>query len=237
MSKKKKSFSDIIKTCFPALAVIIIALICSVIALIIEENKFDEISIDDETVIDLHKKYFRDTDACIDYGVKLFSDGTVSLKNMDYDAKEQVAIDYAARKHYDKIGYNELNEVYRLLFNDGTNLTEKTAYYATSGNYTRDGDTYKLESFSKCATSMPDELICPIIKQAYKSNHALKVIVGLFSGTAEDHLIYSGLNWDAEPLGVYGSFDVTEKDLDKWEIVYRYDDKLGRYFLDHTKKL
>ncbi len=235
MSKKKKFPTSLLLAIPPIVIIIVFAI--GVIVDIIEDNKMEEISIEDKAVVDLHKKYFRDTDACIEYGVKLFADGTVSSKNMDYDTKEQVAIDYAARKHYDKIGYDELNEVYRLLFNDGTNLTEKTAYYATSGNYTRDGNTYKLESFSKCATSMPDELICPVIKQAYKSKHAIKVIVGLFSGTAEDHMIYSGLNWDAEPLGVYGSFDVSEKDLDKWEIVYHYDDKLGRYLLDYTKKL
>lgn len=237
MSKKKKSFSDIIKTYYPVLLVTVIALICGIVSFFIQENQFEEIPTNDKTVVDLHKKYFRSEDVCLDYNIKLFVDGTISVKNMSYEDKEKVAIDYASRKGYDKIGFNELGEVYSFLFNDGSSLIEKNYYESTSGTYRKDGDIYVLDGYSKCSTFMPVESVCLIINKAYKSKHNIKVVVGVVSGTANDRYLYSGLDWDTEPLGLYGEFDPAEKDLAQWEIVYRYDDKLGHYFLDYTKKL
>lgn len=219
------------------ISVVAIALIGCGIGYYINSTKMEEISIEDEDVVSLTTKYFRGVDSCIDYNLGLLSDGTVSVKDLSYDAKEEIAIDYAVKKRYNKIGFNELKEVYRLLFNDGSSLLEKQYYESTGGNYEKSGDIYELTYYSSCDSIMPDELICFDIDKAYKSDQKIKVVAGVFSGTIETQKLYSGLNWDAESFGVYGEANPDEQNLAKWEIVYKYNDKLNHYLLDYTKKL
>lgn len=219
------------------IVVVAIALIGCGIGYYVNSTKMEEVSLDDEDVVNLANKYFRGKNACLDYGIQLFSDGTVSAKDLSYDTKEQIAIDYAVKKHYDRIGFNELREIYALLFNDGSSLQEKTYYESTGGEYEKDGDIYRLSAYAACTTAHPQEMVCLVIDKAYKSTRGIKVITGLYSGTADTQYLYSGLNWDGEPLGLYGEINPAEQDLAKWEIVYNYDGKLGHYFLDHTKKL
>lgn len=220
-------------------SVIAIILIACGIAYFVNANHMDEISIEDNDVIALANRYFRGTDACMDYNLGLFVDGSMSVKNMDYDTKESLAIEYAVGKRYDQISYNELNEVYHLLFNDNTDLERKDYYEATSGYYDLNGDIYDLYLEAICAAARPPEMVCLSTNKAYKSSNAIKIIYGVFSGTAETGNIYSGVNWDTEPLGVYGEFDLLEQEpnFDKWEANFKYDKKLNRYFLDSTQKL
>ena len=219
-----------------AVVVLVIAGCC--IGYYIENNKMEEISTDDDIVTTLATRYFRAPNACVEYDLGLFSDGTVSAKDLSYDTKEQIAIEYAVNKEYDKIGFNELKEVYSLLFKDGSALQEKYYYESASGTYEKDGDVYVLDAYAACAVDMPPELICMDIKEAYKSNNKVKIIAGLFSGTAETGNLYSGLDWDDDHLlGAYGEVDLENQDFAKWEIVYKYNDKLKTYYLDYTKKL
>lgn len=200
--------------------------------------KMEEISVDDNLVTTLATRYFRGPNACVEYDLGLFSDGTVYAKDLSYDTKEQLAIEYAVVKGYNKISFSELKEVYNLLFDDGSTLQEKYYYESTSGTYEKYGNTYELEAYPTCVASMPMKTICMDNKEAYKSSSRVKIIAGLFSGTAETGNLYSGLNWDDDHLlGAYGEFDLENQDFAKWEIVYRYNSKLGTYFLDYTKKL
>ncbi len=236
-TKRTRIFSSDKLVFATVIMVVALALVGCGIGYYFNNIKMEEISTDDKVVLDLTNKYFRGTDACLEYGMGLFTDGTVSTKDMDYDKKEEIAIDYAIRKDYDKVGFSELREVYKLLFNDGSTLQEKLYYESTSGSYKKEGNDYVLSARSACSTKRPPEMVCQVIDKAYKSNSSIKVIAGLYSGTADDQKLYSGLKWEGEPLGIFGEFDPAEKDLEKWEIVYKYNDKLKTYFLDYTKKL
>lgn len=219
--------------------VVILVIVAGCIGYYFNNIKMDEISTDDEQVATLSTRYFRGTSACLDYNLGVFSDGTVNAKDLSYDTKEEIVIDYAARKGYDKIGLKELMELYKLFFNDGSTLQEKQYYESSSGHYEKDGEDYVLEVYSACSASEPPEMICQVVDKAYKSSNEIKIITGLVSGTAETGNLYSGLNWDDEHLlGVYGEIEEPTADkLAKWEIVYKYNDKLKTYYLDHTKKL
>ena len=219
------------------LVVVIVALAGCGIGYYFNSIKMEEIATDSEAVQTLSSRYFRGASACIDYNLGLYTDGTMNAKDLDYDKKEQIVIDYAVRKGYDKIGLSELRELYKLLFNDGSSLEQKYYYEATSGAYEKEGDDYVLSAYSACSTARPPEMVCQVIDKAYKNGRNIKVITGLYSGTADDQKLFSGLSWEGEPLGIYGEIDPTEADLQKWEIVYKYDDKLKTYFLDYTKKL
>ncbi len=219
--------------------VVILVIVAGCIGYYFNNIKMDEIPTDDEQVATLATRYFRGTSACLDYNLGIFSDGTVNAKDLSYDTKEEIVIDYAVRKGYDKIGFNELKEVYNLLFNDGSTLQEKYYYESTSGAYEKIGDAYELNTYSACSAARPLEMICQVIDKAYKSDREIKIITGLYSGTADTQNLYSGLNWDDEHLlGVFGEIEEpTADNLAKWEIVYKYNDKLKTYYLDHTKKL
>lgn len=219
------------------IAVVVCALAACGVGYYLDSIKMEEISIEDETVENLTTKYFRGSSACIEYDLGLFSDDTINTKDLDYDTKEEIVIDYAVRKNYDKIGFSELKELYSSMFNDGSALEEKYYYDSTSGYYEKDGDVYILEVYSACSAARPPEMICLVPDKAYKSSQGIKVITGLYSGTADTQYLYSGLNWESDALGLYGEIDPTESELAKWEIYYKYDSKLGRYFLDSTKKL
>lgn len=218
-------------------SVIAIILIACGIAYFINVNHMEEVSIEDDEVVALEYKYLRGESACIDYSIKLFNDGTLSVKDMDYDSKEQIAIDYAARRGYDKLSYNELSEIYKLLFNDGSSLQQKLYYESTGGSYEKTGEAYELAVGATCSSTMPYELVCLSVNKAYKSDQRIAIVAGLASGTAETGYLYSGLDWNAEPLGIYGEFEIQSDQLAKWEIGFKYDNKLKKYFLDYTKKL
>lgn len=220
-------------------SVIAIILIACGIAYFVSANHMDEVSIEDKDIVTLATKYFRGTDSCMDYNFGLFIDGVMSVKDLNYDTKEKLAIEYAIGKRYDQIGYNELNEVYHLLFNDGTSLEKKDYYESTSGYYESSSGNYELYIEATCAATRPPEMVCLAMDKAYKSDNGAKIIYGVFSGTAETGYLYSGVNWDAEPLGMYGEVDLLEQEPNfaKWEANFKYDKKLKRYFLDSTKKL
>lgn len=233
--KRKLSSNRLVFGVF--IVIVIVTLIGCGIGYYLNNIKMDEIPTDDEEVVELSKKYFRGTNACTDYNLHLFTDGKASAKDLDYNVKKEIAIEYAIRNDYNKISFNELAEIYKLLFNDGSNLEEKYYYKSTSGSYEKEGGVYALTKKSKCKSVRPPEMTCLVIDKAYKSNRNIKVITGLYSGTADTQYLYSGLNWDTEPLGLYGEITPSDQNLAKWEIVYKYDDKLGRYYLDYTKKL
>ena len=237
MRRKKKFSSNKLVTVILVVLVAIVITGCA-IGYYINANRMEEISVEDETVTALATKYFRGPSACTDYALGLFSDGAVSAKDLDYDTKQEITIDYAVRKGYDNLGFAELKEIYALLFNDGTSLKESSYYEATSGYYEKNGDVYNLTAYSACAAAQPYEMVCIVPDKAYRNDRSIKYVVGLYSGTAETQNLYSGLNWDDDSfIGVYGEIEPTDSDLAKWEIVYKYDDKLGHYFLDYTKKL
>lgn len=235
-SRKRKLTSSKLITVI-LIAVVVIAIIACAIGYFVNANHMDEVPMEDAEIVALAKKYFRGEDACTDYSIKLFTDEIVSMKTLDYNTKEELAIEYAITKRFDQIGYYELNEVYHLLFNDGTDLQKKAYYESTSGYYEQNGETYDLYADSSCASANPYEMTCHVFYNAYKSDRGAKIIFGIFSGTAEDGYIYSGLNWDAEPLGLYGDVDIMAQNLERWEAVFKYDNKLNRYYLDYTKKL
>lgn len=237
MRRKKKFSSNKLVTVILVVLVAIAITGCA-IGYYINANCMEEISFEDEPLAGLTQKYFRDVNACIDYNIKYFGDGTTYAKDLSYEEKEQAVIDYAVRKGYDKIGIDELRELYSLLFNDGDTLKSSPYYETSSGYYVKDGDIYNLTAYSVCDAAEPPEMTCLVVDKAYKSNRTIKVTTGLYSGTAETGYLYSGLNWDEDNLiGAYNEVDPFESNLAKWEIVYRYDDKLGHYFLDYTKKL
>jgi hypothetical protein len=235
--KTKKKSNKLVTVIF--VSVIAIILIACGILYFVNANHMDEVSIEDDEIVAMATRYFRGTDSCMDYNLGLFIDGTMSVKDMDYDTKEDLAIEYAINKRYDKISYDELNEVYHLLFNDGSNLEKKSYYASTSGYYEASGDNYELYIETACTAEQPLEMTCLALEEAYKSKNGAKIIYGVFSGTAETGYIYSGINWDTEPLGMYGEVDLLEQEpnLAKWEAVFKYNSKLNRYFLDYTKKL
>ena len=234
--KKKISSNKLIAVILVALVTIVV--IGCAIGYYINANHEEEISVEDEEITSLATKYFRGASACIDYSLGLFKDGTMNTKDLDYDTKQAVVIDYAIRKGYNYIGFTELKELYGLLFNDGSSLKESSYYEATSGYYEKEGDTYKRNAYSACSAARPPEMICLVPDKAYKSAHGLRYVVGLYSGTSETQNLYSGLNWNDDALlGVYGEIDPAESDLAEWEIIFKYDNKLGHYFLDYTKKL
>lgn len=238
MSKKKsRNFSSNKLIVIILIAVVAMALVGCGVGYYLNSTKMEEISTEDDLIVNLSTKYFRGTNSCIDYNQGLLSDGTVSSKDLSYDTKEQIVIEYAIAKGYDKIGLKELRELYTLLFNDGSSLQEKLYYESTGGTYERDGDIYRATIYPSCEAAMPSELMCLVIDKAYKSDRNVKVVVGVFSGTAEDGKLYSGLDWNSESFGIYGEVDPAEQDLAKWEIVYKYNDKLGHYFFDYTRKL
>lgn len=220
-------------------SVITIILVACGILYFVNANRMDEVPIEDDEIVTLATRYFRGTDSCMDYNLGLFIDGTMSVRDLNYDTKEKLAIEYAISKRYDQIGYNELNEVYHLLFNDGTNLEKNDYYESTSGYYESSGNNYELYIETDCAATRPPEMVCLAMSKAYKSDNGAKIIYGVFSGTAETGYLYSGVNWDAEPLGIYGEIDLLEQEpnFTKWEANFKYDKKLKRYFLDSTKKL
>ena len=235
--KRTKKFSSNKLIVVILIVVVALAITGCGVGYYFNELKMEEISIDDELVTELYNRYLRGKDVCLDYKTKIFGEGKVSAKDMDYNTKEEIVIDYLAKKGYRNIGFNEMKESYRMLFNDGSELIEKDYYSSASGNYEKDGNQYILYKVSQCSSRRPYEMICLVPDKAYKSNHALKVVAGLYSGTADTQNLYSGINWEGEPLGVFGEINPVEKDLVKWEIVFKYDNKLNRFFLDYTKKL
>ncbi len=236
--KKTKGKSNKIVAVIFVSVIAIIFVACGILYFV-NANRMDEVSIEDDDIVAIATRYFRGTDSCIDYNLGLFIDGTMSVKDLSYDVKENLAIEYAINKKYDQIGHDELNEVYRLLFNDGSNLQKKSYYESTSGYYEANNDVYELYMETACTAEQPPEMTCLALNKAYKSGNSAKIIYGVFSGTVETGYIYSGVNWDAEPLGMYGEVDLLEQEPNfaKWEANFKYDKKLKRYFLDSIKKL
>lgn len=233
--KVKRKSNRLVAVIFvSAIAIILIA--CG-IAYFVNANHMDEVSTEDDDIIALATRYFRGTKACIGYDVKLLVDGEQNVKDMDYESKEQLAIDYAIRKDYDRIGYDELNEIYHLLFNDGSSLKSKAYYETSSGYYRKNSEVYELTAYSVCSAARPPEMVCLAVDKAYKSDRAIKLIADVYSGAAETGYLYSGIDWSVKPLGVYGDVTPSEEDLAKWELTFKYDNKLKRYFLTSTKKL
>ena len=71
------------------IVVVAIALIGCGIGYYVNSTKMEEVSLDDEDVVNLANKYFRGKNACLDYGIQLFSDGTVSAKDLSYETLRQ----------------------------------------------------------------------------------------------------------------------------------------------------
>lgn len=200
-------------------------------------HHLNQVDGEDETVAMLMEEYFNGDKSCTNFTAPLMDNDTMTLTEISSETKEIVTITDIVKDDITGISYSYINEYYHNLFGNDSDIERREKYAVVGADLTlgEDGLYYRDKYCGK-----PERAMCFFLDSAYKSDVEVKLVLGVMTRDLVNAKYHGGIvgeNEDAETIDVDPETEEFIKDLPRWEVWFKYNDKLGRYILDRTVKI
>lgn len=234
---KKREIKNWNKIFIGATCVVLGIVVVALCVMYFVSHHLSQVDGEDETVAMLMKEYFNGDKSCTNFSAPLMDGDTMTLSEISNEVKETVTITNIIEDKVTGISYSYINEYYHNLFGNSSDIERKEKYEVVGADLTLDEDGLYYRS-KYC--DRPERAMCFFLDSAYKSDVEVKLILGVMTRDLVNTKYYGGIVENAEGVEEIDIDPETEefvKDLPRWEVWFKYSNKLGRYILDRTVKI